>query len=264
MTSPQTKTLFIVLIVLLGQITLQQRSDLEWESAEGCGKGCEICNPYTDTCSQCGPQQYYSNSTQTCRGGSISNCRYYTSSRTCRECEPGYRLSNGQCQACTVPNCASCPSSNSTCAQCLDRFSSTSQITRNCQVNCNVENCKTCADINPTNCVECQPGFRVSSDRSTCRSCQVANCSRCSEDLQRCERDPASNVSKACLPNFFLNNSICVGCQNGCLECSFNGLCERCNTTSNFYMYQNMECQFQPLIPLIHVTIVLLISIFAN
>ena len=216
------------------------RIDLEWESATGCGDGCEICNPYFDICERCGPSKFYSQTSQKCENGAISNCQYYTSSNTCSICNPGYRVQGGQCQLCTVANCSKCETNVSICEACLSTHTKSSSIANDCALGCSVLNCKACVVGNSNQCDVCNDGFRRTGDLSSCDLCTFKNCSDCSANVAQCN---TVSTGKICLPAFFYNQTACVECTSGCKQCGRDGLCESCDTSKGFYMFMDMVCK---------------------
>ena len=212
---------------------------LEYENETGCGVGCEICNGELDICELCGPGLYYNIQVQKCEPTSINQCVYYTAVDVCKECLEGNKLLNNRCQSCDINNCKTCNSSLSVCDECKDGFTSTTTSSSDCNLACADDNCLRCARGSQNVCEECKEGFGKDSSNN-CVACQVEGCKKCDSDRTKCDFIPDE---RSCQSNYYYFNTTCVQCQNGCLECDIQGICQRCDTDRGFWMFRDMKCK---------------------
>ena len=216
-------TAFLILIIILLGDTVK---------SQGCTEDCIKCSSLNQ-CQQC--RNNYDISGGTCVQLVDIYCTKIGSTRTsCSACASGYYILNNRCRICSVPGCKTCNTDPNKCDVCYEGQFRTIESSGNvnCNSKCQVTNCSECqTDI--TKCQNCLPGFRLSSDKTTCTACNTANCSGC----------PVSEtICTACNKDYFLDGNGCTLCPYGCESCPNLSSCNFCDESFNFFMKSDNKC----------------------
>ncbi len=195
----------------------------------------------TTQCTGCSSGYTYNSTTNMCVFTCPANCQACSSPSVCTNCVAGfYTASNNTCSQCQVTGCSSCSNNGATCTACFTGFyviqgecktcpgycsSCTSNSTcqtltqSNQQVLLQVgtqtvlavcqQNCKTCSNVNPQVCLNCQSGFFL----------RQGNCFKCSSNCLTCN-SANNNQCLTCYTNNFLSGSTCSTCSSNCLTCA--------------------------------------------
>lgn len=230
---------FVPLLAVLLGLSVAGSSEMILEGSGGCGKNCEYCNMTTDKCSQCGPGYAFNYASNGCEkvDSSVANCKYYSAKGKCSVCNDGFTLYGGGCESCPV-NCQTCDSNPAKCDKCKEGWGSSDSTSKSCTQTCGVSNCHQCLDGSSVTCKTCKSGYRVTSSLA-CEKCAITNCTSCSTDVSKCDYSATLN---SCNEGYFYLNDTCVGCETGCRLCDNDGQCLACNTSSGYYMWQDMQC----------------------
>jgi hypothetical protein len=130
---------------------------------------CEQCDP-AGVCLQCQQGKYLIDGQ--CEECSVSNCAECEddSPAACQECQPGYYLTQGRCETCQVARCLVCQTAT-VCEECASFYYLAPNGT--CQ-NCTIPNCQACAlsDSNTLTCHHCRDGYEWSPEHTHCETVQ--------------------------------------------------------------------------------------------
>ncbi|TNJ27376.1 pVSP [Giardia muris] len=177
----------------------------------------------------------YTRARTTC---TVPNCKTCNSadSTKCDTCEDGFYPSTDKTSCITCPTgCTKC-SDASTCSACMPGYKHDSGA-KTCTA-CTVTGCKTC-DTDVATCTECLDGYHsttaADSSSVTCTACDLQNCGACNTDKSQCE---------ACKSGFgptyssSLSITACSKCPDNCESCIDFGLgsglvCVGCPTGKN-------------------------------
>ena len=193
---------------------------------------CISCPSNTNICAQCKTNGYYLTSSKTCAtcqsnclqcsdGNSCSECSsgyfYLASTKTCvSSCPSKYRANSATktCDPCSDSNCLQCPSSVSTCTQCVANTHYLDS-SNHCQP-CGGQ-CSTC-DASGV-CLSCNSGYYLNPS-SSCVACP-SNCANCD----------SSGTCTNCVAGYHLDTTsfTCIACSSNCASCNAAG-CTSCIT----------------------------------
>lgn len=225
------------------------------------------CNAYnasnTTICTGCTTGYQLNSTANSCVFTCPLNCQSCSSSGVCTQCQNGYFLNtNSTCVQCQVSGCSNCSTGVSVCSGCFTGFylkqqeciacpgycsscngnnSCQSLVQSNQQVLVSIgtqtvlavcqPNCRTCSNINPQICLNCQSGFFLNQ----------GNCFKCSTNCFTCN---SSNVNQcfSCYPNYFLSNSVCSSCNSNCLTCASANEPSKCLSCKNGFYLSNNQC----------------------
>lgn len=137
---------------------------------------------------------------------------------TCNQCKPSYSLSASlTCnKECNAKYCRTClEGSSEYCAECLPDYSY-SAIKGLCLLECQVARCSACSSN--SQCLTCEEGFALRSDRSAC-VCSISNCDSCqvtagSVKCNRCLLGFSYNSSANTCNKIECNHANCETCRN--------------------------------------------------
>lgn len=107
---------------------------------------------------------------------SHDNCRSCDNAGACNSCDSGYTLASGNCVPCKFP-CQTCDQTAPTkCTSCVSpAYFKTPTSTGGCILN-TVSNCAVYDTVTLTLCTQCQPFFKLSTDKKLCERTCGANC----------------------------------------------------------------------------------------
>lgn len=147
-----------------------------------------------------------------------SFCPDCSNNLQCLSCPYGFYLSNGNCIACSTPNCASCSiMSSNLCTLCNVGYYLTSNNTCG---NC-IGNCAVCSD--GQSCLACNNGFYLNSNQNGCLACP-AHCGICTTNTS-CNQ---------CYDGYYPKLGVCYPCSSSCIECNTLNQCTQC--ASGYYL----------------------------
>lgn len=191
-----------------------------------CPEGCLQC--YHTTCQDCKTGFYMKESSCVSCATGCYNC---TKAKTCESCIEGYYLNDDTCQSCNTGSyyCTS----ETTSRACMNGYYLSSETCQICS-----EGCKICTSLK---CLICYSGFNYNSTTQVC--------------------DPCSDDCSNCKSGFYLENSNCYSCPDGCLDCEsstscssceegfrlLSGLCQACSAScetceSGYYLNSKSQC----------------------
>ncbi|KAG5487791.1 hypothetical protein LSCM4_07469 [Leishmania orientalis] len=176
---------------------------------------------------------------------SDANCVSCTGdTSTCTQCKDGYGLVKGTCAECEVEHCDHCDNDVGNCTKCASSYYLTPLFTCS-QVPCNIEHCIKCDPKKPSRCQQCAAPYVVDSYDGLCRLsnvCSVPNCKMCRADTSRlcAECDAGYSLSADATS---CSDPTTQSCQvehcNTCVE----GDSTRCAYCDTGYYVSNGKCQ---------------------
>ncbi|CAD2212936.1 hypothetical protein, conserved [Angomonas deanei] len=201
---------------------------------------CAQCDPSNpNSCKTCQPgtrpsgvfNDFY---TQVCILENIPNCKQYSTTSNCLECNAGFTTYGNRCVPCNINNCLKCGKDNvcDTCASTVSNPLRPSEDGKACVRL--IPNCLT-YDASGA-CKQCDNQYTMSSDKRSCIQCTTANCVSCS----------LPNACSTCETGFVksVSGSTCVKPVENCASHSDDGTCTACN--SGYYLNGNrcVKCDF--------------------
>lgn len=187
-----------------------------------CRSDCLECD--SNGCTSCGVGLVLNDDLQ-CRLCPQSNCSTCLSSTSCKICESGHFLDNGNCSKCSE-RCLTCDSFDS-CLSCKSPYllNTHTPSSSSCET-CLIENCSECLG---TSCKVCLPQFYLSFENSSEGECLT--CKNIDESCIECEQGKCLKCSSPYHLNTHpLSTQICRTCpQLHCLVCASDGTCQKCD-----------------------------------
>ena len=202
-------------------------------------------------CVLCPSNGFYSYNSDYCRecDGSCRTCSNLYS-YSCTGCYEGYYLLSSNCNACSIPYCASCDASGN-CYKCKQGYFYT--IDAKC-AKCDDLNCRECFSSGLGKCNNCNDGYFADPIDWTCKPCGT-NCSTCS-DATTCDSCKSSftlvrsSTAPATCQNcttvsgnflyFYQEIQYCDICNSNCLTCL--GQATNCTGCADYFYLKNAEC----------------------
>ena len=207
--------------------------DMDTSKCQECDSLCQVCTENKDECVKCDDHYGIDPSTLKCLDcmDFCSNCSRNSSS--CQECNVGYYFNGYSCVEC-LNICHSC-SDGISCDLCWPDASIFNDSVCKCHdglgfdlsdghcQNCS-ENCSLCY-YNFLTCSKCKEPYGLDPVSFICGNCSN-NCINCSENSLKCTE---------CEKGFYLDNDICLKCNNTCKTCLSLDICLTCweNATIN-------------------------------
>ncbi|KAG5486533.1 hypothetical protein CUR178_07900 [Leishmania enriettii] len=204
--------------------------------------GCKSCSTNPNVCTICLGGSAPVNNVCPCTDANCVSCTGDIS--TCTQCKDGYGLVKGNCAECEVEHCAHCDNDVGNCTKCASSYYLTPLFTCS-QVPCNIEHCIKCDPKKPSHCEQCAAPYVVDSYDGLCRLsnvCSVPNCKRCRSDTSRlcAECDAGYSLSADATS---CSDPTTQSCQvehcNTCVE----GDSTRCAYCDTGYYVSNGKCQ---------------------
>ncbi|ELP84797.1 protein serine/threonine kinase, putative [Entamoeba invadens IP1] len=179
----------------------------------------------------------------------------------CLSCGSGRYLQNGQCLSCDS-NCydigPSCHNING-CIKCKDAFYINNKMCSPCNSNCN-----TCDGGTSSSCLSCKSGKYFVAQNKTCNDCDpncaygycstVNGCTKCIEGYfpqnYRCTKcgvtcktcDIVSTNCLSCYNDSFIENNICITCEEGYCEVGYCLQEDGCTKCKSGYYKNGKRC----------------------
>jgi hypothetical protein len=152
-----------------------------------CSGSCNTCDETDPSkCLSCYPSNFLTGTTCVVCNQTCMTCEGANGPNKCTSCWDGYHLKGTECVQGCPENCFAC-SSPTTCTECLSGFTffndDGSLICAPC-----VSSCRTCAEGQPAECLECGEGFYLAGKEcapcsENCATCSAAGCTACAEDF---------------------------------------------------------------------------------
>ena len=185
----------------------------------------QSCSPKTNGCKTCLNSTYCgeamegfyldkNNKINRC-GLGCDKCENY---ENCTRCYDGYFLEKGICRLCHL-NCLKCDGDK--CKLCDFGFYLDEDVCKPC-----MDGCYLCA--NSSHCGQTFDGFSISEGGFT---------EKCREGCMSCK----AGTCLECLAGYFLQNSYCLPCSEGCYECVELNYCVECS--SGYYLNSASVCE---------------------
>eukprot|EP01135_Chromosphaera_perkinsii_P004060 Nk52_evm8s267 gene=Nk52_evmTU8s267 len=217
------------------------------------------CTPCTPGCAECS------------EGNTCNSClpEFYQDGDKCTSnCPPGSFPNRGICQKCAIKDCDVCSSETvcQTCKestflhkyQCVEKCPSKTFQKGSACLECG-PSCEHCEDQD--NCHKCQPSFDLDGGKcllscdvgqyrgpdKTCANCNDQNCAVCSnaDDCSTCLPQFLLEDTKCktdCSEGRFALEGSCEHCSEGCLECSSEAHCNKCQADMALYGTNSTYC----------------------
>jgi len=231
---------------------------------DACDTGCRTCNPRNVCLVANNPYYVNPDGTVSKCPDTCTACKITDGIVLCTSCIAEYGLDNGNCVACSDPNCYKCGprdtcqicyggwylNSGFTCSRCVLPCSQCSDEStcKTCTVGyylpnpsvpgpCSLcmANCNKCTDS--LTCDVCKNGFYYDSDSKTCKNCPNL-CTACSQITDSAGL-PVVKCS-ACVSKSTIDGNLCVPCgDSNCLTCSPSTACSKC---INGYYVDGVSC----------------------
>lgn len=218
-----------------------------------CMAHCAACNTKTGQCSKCEDGYWMEGGSCNLCSDFLENCAVCDASgSTCTKCFDGYKLTGGSCTGGSCEDgywwddwelaCFACPadcktcSDDATCESCFDGYYHDMDRCAPCS-----QNCKQC---NYNGCTQCESGYELNNGKCSQITCEIANCSSCSEDGKSCLKcksgwewlarltdlpDDCYPIDNLCMDWDSVSGKKCISCVSNYCPDSTTGLCVASN-----------------------------------
>ncbi|ELP89685.1 protein serine/threonine kinase, putative [Entamoeba invadens IP1] len=190
---------------------------------------CSTCSSTSDHCEICKDGNYPLNYKCVSCSKNTHNClTCSTSNDTCITCKDGHYMNKDlYCDTCRSIYCLdTLCSQNGECSGCLSGYYLDGSTCMSCEL---IDGCAACSPYSKS-CVICKDDYYKK--ESLCHPCTDLFCDKCDQNGY-CSR---------CLPNYYLDNGICVACllKEGCAICS--NTANACLECLEGYFPSNEKC----------------------